>query len=277
MIPYFLNPKNDFAFIQVFGKEKNKDILIHFLNDVLEHTHVGKIVELQFLERSQDPEVAANKQSLVDISCKDQAGRQYIIELQIGGEAGFEQRAQYYAAKRYPEQQEVILIAITDYVVFPEQEAVRSELILVDQKELGGDLQHLYFMYIELPKFNKSVRELETGLDYWCYYLKYASVTEPTDYEQLIERSAIIKRAYRASDPYYWSEAELNTYEQVKKRNMDNAAALAYELEEAEKKGIALGRETTKKSLVRQMLSDGESIEKITRWTGLSAEAIRQL
>lgn len=31
----FLDPKNDVAFRRVFGTEKNKDILIHFLNDIL--------------------------------------------------------------------------------------------------------------------------------------------------------------------------------------------------------------------------------------------------
>ncbi|WP_191283883.1 PD-(D/E)XK nuclease family transposase, partial [Cardinium endosymbiont of Culicoides punctatus] len=36
MIGKFLDPKNDFAFKKIFGTEKHKDILIHFLNDVLE-------------------------------------------------------------------------------------------------------------------------------------------------------------------------------------------------------------------------------------------------
>ena len=31
----YLNPKNDVAFKKIFGTEKNKDILIHFLNDLL--------------------------------------------------------------------------------------------------------------------------------------------------------------------------------------------------------------------------------------------------
>jgi len=31
----FLDPKNDFAFKKIFGTEKNKDILVHFLNDIL--------------------------------------------------------------------------------------------------------------------------------------------------------------------------------------------------------------------------------------------------
>ena len=31
----YLDPKNDIAFKRIFGQEKNKAILIHFLNDVL--------------------------------------------------------------------------------------------------------------------------------------------------------------------------------------------------------------------------------------------------
>lgn len=34
-IPKYLDPKNDISFKKVFGSEKNKDILIHFLNDIL--------------------------------------------------------------------------------------------------------------------------------------------------------------------------------------------------------------------------------------------------
>ena len=30
----FLDPKNDLAFKRIFDTEKNKDILIHFLNDI---------------------------------------------------------------------------------------------------------------------------------------------------------------------------------------------------------------------------------------------------
>ena len=31
----FLDPKNDIAFKRVFGSENHKDILIHFINDII--------------------------------------------------------------------------------------------------------------------------------------------------------------------------------------------------------------------------------------------------
>ncbi|MFP3035975.1 MAG: PD-(D/E)XK nuclease family transposase [Wolbachia sp.] len=38
----FLDPKNNYAFKRIFGTEKNKDILIHFLNDGLNLTGEAK-------------------------------------------------------------------------------------------------------------------------------------------------------------------------------------------------------------------------------------------
>ena len=42
----FLDPKNAFCFRQIFGTEKNKDILIHFLNDILKFEGSEKITEV---------------------------------------------------------------------------------------------------------------------------------------------------------------------------------------------------------------------------------------
>ncbi len=72
MLSKFLDPKNDIAFKKNFGTEKNKDILIHFLNDIITFKDHGKITDVSFLKTFQDPETAAQKTSIVDILCKDQ-------------------------------------------------------------------------------------------------------------------------------------------------------------------------------------------------------------
>ncbi len=77
----FLDPKNDIAFRRIFGTEKNKDILIHFLNDILSFTGKNAIQDIEFLSTIQDPEIAAKKQSIVDVLCKDSTGVQWIIEM----------------------------------------------------------------------------------------------------------------------------------------------------------------------------------------------------
>ncbi|VEL21523.1 unnamed protein product [Protopolystoma xenopodis] len=60
-----------------------------------------KIKEVTFLPTIQVPEIAAKKQSIVDVLCKSEKGEQIIIEMQVSPQEGFEKRAQYYAAKAY--------------------------------------------------------------------------------------------------------------------------------------------------------------------------------
>ncbi len=77
----FLDPKNDISFKRIFGTEKNKDILIHFLNDILGFTGKSTIQDIEFLSTIQDPDIASKKQSIVDVLCRDENGLQVIVEM----------------------------------------------------------------------------------------------------------------------------------------------------------------------------------------------------
>ncbi|MFP3015729.1 MAG: Rpn family recombination-promoting nuclease/putative transposase, partial [Wolbachia sp.] len=82
------------CFKKIFGTEKNKNILIHFLNDILGFTEINAIQEVEFLSTIMDPKVASDKQSIVDVLCKDSHGNRYIAEMQLARDKGFEKRAQ---------------------------------------------------------------------------------------------------------------------------------------------------------------------------------------
>ncbi len=77
----FLDPKLDLTFKKIFGTEKNKNILIHFLNDILGFTGVNAIQDVEFLSTIMNPEIASDKQSIVDVLCKDSLGNRYIAEM----------------------------------------------------------------------------------------------------------------------------------------------------------------------------------------------------
>ena len=62
----FLDPKNDYAFKRIFGTEKNKEILVHFLNDILVFPENGQVQTVTYLKPIQDPELVAKKQSIVN-------------------------------------------------------------------------------------------------------------------------------------------------------------------------------------------------------------------
>ena len=177
-IAKFLDPKNDVAFRRIFGSEKNKDILIHFVNDILELKNGNKIREVTFLPTIQDPEIASKKQSIVDVLCKDENGVQIIVEMQVSPQEGFEKRAQYYAAKAYSRQlnrgkaegsryidlKSVIFIAISDSIVFKNKKSYKSNHVILDKESFSRDLRDFSFTFIELPKFEITDLNLLTNI-----------------------------------------------------------------------------------------------------------------
>jgi len=89
----FLDPKNDVAFRKVFGSEQHKDIVIHFINDILELKGNDQIESVKFLSPMQDPEISSKKQSIVDVLCSAKDGVQIIVEMQVAPTKGFEKKS----------------------------------------------------------------------------------------------------------------------------------------------------------------------------------------
>ncbi|WP_447933106.1 Rpn family recombination-promoting nuclease/putative transposase [Wolbachia endosymbiont of Dactylopius coccus] len=304
----FLDPKNDVAFRRIFGTEKNKDILIHFLNDILGFTSKNAIQDIEFLSTIQDPDIASKKQSIVDVLCRDSTGVQWIIEMQVAKTKGFEKRAQYYAAKAYSRQadkgdqyhdlKEIIFIAIADCILFPNKSEYKSKHTIRDEDTNEHDLKDFYFIFIELPKFPKTKEDqLSSIVEKWIYFFKYADETSEEELEKIIGSDLIIKKAYEELNRFNWSEKEFIAYEQEIKRILDEQAVLAQKLDDATAKGIQIGHEKGKKegreegiqigeekgekqakiAVAKNLLKAGVSIDLIAESTGLPQAEIKQL
>lgn len=216
MLSKFLDPKNDVAFKKIFGTEKNQDILIHFLNDMLVFKAGKPITKVSFLKTLQDPEIAAKKTSIVDIMCIDEVGNQYIVEMQVAEGDGFIKRAQYYAAKAYSSQlkvaekyhilKEIIFLAITNFIMFPEKKEFKSDHVILDKVTNEHGLKDFSFTFLELPKFKKRKEELGSIIDRWCYFFKHAEETSEKDLQEVVGKDLIIQRAYEGAP----SEAHRN-------------------------------------------------------------------
>ena len=253
MLGKYLNPQNDFAFKRLFGREKNKDILIKLLNSVLGSQLHKKVVEVTFLRSEQDPEVLSKKQSIVDVLCQDQDGCQYVIEMQVTCARGFEARAQYYAAKAFVSQmdrgqkyetlKEVIFLAFTNFSIFPEKAAYKSEHVILDKKTYERDLDKFSFTFVDLPKFDaertKDLGQL-TLEEKFYYFLCHAAEIESDDLKALVGRDKIIKKAFRELDRFHWTAKEMQTYEAVQKRERDYEAAIGAAMDKG-KEEIILG------------------------------------
>ena len=97
----FVDPKNDVAFKKIFGDEQHKEVLISFLNAVLDLKGNHEIVDIQILNPYQAPRLEYLKYTLLDIHALDKRGITFVVEMQVEEIEGYRKRFQYYAAKGY--------------------------------------------------------------------------------------------------------------------------------------------------------------------------------
>ena len=235
LVSKFLDPKNDMAFKRIFGTEKNKDILIHFLNDIFAR-QTDPIEDVTFLKTAQDPEIASQRVSIVDIMCQDSKNNRFIVEIQVVHEPGFVKRAQYYAAKAYIDQRgkgseykdlkQVTFLAITDFVLFPEKEDYLSHHHILDTCTLERDLKDFSFSFLELPKFKKEKDHLKTMTEKWAFFFKNADETQEQDLDDIIGSDLIVKRAYEELNRFAWSTEELRAYDSIDMKQAADKAIL---------------------------------------------------
>ncbi|MDG7052917.1 MAG: Rpn family recombination-promoting nuclease/putative transposase [Wolbachia endosymbiont of Alcedoecus sp.] len=301
----FLDPKYDLSFKRVFGTEKNKNILVHFLNDILGFTGVNTIQDVEFLSTIMNPEIASDKQSIVDVLCKDLCGNRYIAEMQLARDKGFEKRAQLYAAKAYSRQsgnyidfKKVFFIAISNSILFPPEVEYISTHNIREIKTNGHYLKDFQFVFIELPKFTKNkVEQLKSTVERWCFFFRYAENTTDEDLKDIAEKAPIIKLAYDALDKFSWDEKDLAAYEERVLNVQKEEAIWAQRLDDATEKGIQIGHEKGKAegikigaekgreegekqakiAVAKNLLKACVSTDIISQTTGLSHSEILQL
>jgi len=110
--------------------------------------------------------------------------------------------------------------------MFEEKPEYLSTHVLLDAKRYTRDLKDFYFSFLELPKFKKTIDQLETLVDKWAYFFKHASDTTPEELNKLVASHLIFKEVYNALNPCHWTEKELYAYEQQKKQDLDEKAIL---------------------------------------------------
>lgn len=90
----FINPFTDIGFKRIFGQSVNKDLLIDFLNNLLEGEK--HIKDIQFLDKELLPEYERDRGVIYDIYCTNENDEQFIVEMQNCEQPYFWERAIYY-------------------------------------------------------------------------------------------------------------------------------------------------------------------------------------
>ncbi len=293
MFSRYLDPKNDLAFKKIFGQEKHKNLPIGFLNAVFNLKGPDTIVDLEFINTIQPPEIESRKESVVDVLVRDQSGTQYIIEMQVAKVEGFEKRAQFYAAKtycsyfneggKYQDLKKVIFLALTSFVLFPDKDSYKSDHIILDNETYENDLKDFSFTFVELPKFTKTIDQLDSIEEQWYYFFNHAK--DDKTINEILAANPDIREAYDIVDRFQWSEQELLAYDNHWMAAVDAQCALDAAINEGMEKGLKQGLEQgleqgkkqSQIDMAKNLLALGLLQDQIKNVTGLSEEDIAKL
>jgi predicted transposase/invertase (TIGR01784 family) len=77
----FADTTTDFAFKKIFGSADHKNVLIGFLNAILDLP--AAITQTELANPYQIPKIAELKDTVLDIRATDQNGQHFIVEMQV--------------------------------------------------------------------------------------------------------------------------------------------------------------------------------------------------
>jgi len=272
----FADPKNDLAFKKIFGNENKKEILISFLNSVLDFKDEKTIVSVSLDNPYQLPDIKELKETILDIKATNQNGDKFIVEMQKKDLSNFAKRSLYYTSKAYVSQIEkggdvvnlkkVYYIAILNFNMFDNINYISRHLI-INQETTTQDLKDFEFTFIELKKFNTKLEDLNSTIDKWIYFINNASSFEliPKEYENIKE----FQEAFQIANKCSWNKKELEYYDSMDLKQADDKNALETAEKKAEKRKAL--------EIAKKLLNANIDIETIKSTTELTDKEIANL
>ena len=261
----YINPLTDFGFKRLFGTEPNKNLLIDFLNVILPTQH--RVKDLTYRSTENLGNTPLDRKAVFDLYCQSEKGEKFIVEMQKAKHNYFKDRSIYYASFPIQDQAEkgdwnykldpVYTIGILDFV-FDEDKNDDTLLHIVELKDQNCKVfyEKLKFIYLELPKFKKTIDQLNDHFDKWLFLLKHLpDLEEPP----LPLQENVFMQLFEVARITNFSPDEREAYENSLKYYRDMNGVIETAREEGKVQGIqegkAQGVQEGKSSLLLKLLS----------------------
>ena len=294
----YIDPMVDAAFKRIFGSDPNKDLLIAFLNEIFKGRRV--IVDLVFNKNEYPGETALEGGAIFDLTCTDENGAQFLIEVQRGRQKYFKQRAIFYASRLITSQAPrgkryewgyaltaVYLIALlSNPITDHPSDQYLHDICLMDRNTDEIFYEELGYIIIELSSFVKTEEEIETDLDKWLYLIKHLS---QLDQMPEIFNKPIFEKLFAVAEYSNLTKKEKIMYDNSMKYKWDNKNVLDYAVNEGREKGLEQGLQRGLQQghlegrleafslIALKMKMQGYSVEFIKDLTNLTADEIEAL
>lgn len=247
-----IDPKVDYAFKHLFGRETTRPLLIDLLNQVLAPPPGQQIQEVELLSPFNPKETADDKLSILDVKARDHTGRQFNVEMQMLADAYLKSRVIYYLTRLHQSQlhegedysalQPTISIVFLNQVQYPTLPKYHLRFCLTEVEHHIPYNKDLEIHVLELPKFRKSETELSDGLDTWLYFLQNAEKIDPDALPEAFS-APLFQRAVKELKMLSQTDIERERYEARRKGQLDYISGLKAAKMEGRVEGEAQGRE----------------------------------
>ncbi len=279
----YINPYTDFGFKKLFGTEANKDLLIDFLNELVDKKH--KIKDLSFKNNENFGELSEDRKAIFDIYCETISGEKIIIEMQKAKINYFKDRAVFYTTFPIKEQAEkgewdfklkpVYCIAILDFEFDKDLKNKDYKNIVTLKNQYCEEFyDKLKYIFIEMPRFKKNENELENHFEKWLFFLKNL-----IDFEDVpgVLKEAVFEKGFKVAEIAALNKEQHEAYEKSLLQYWDIKSAVDTAFDDGKNEGKIEGKTEREEEIVKEMISEGFDLETISRLTKLSIDKIKKI
>ncbi len=295
-----INPFVDWGFKYLFGRDESKDLMIGFLNLLLNPE--VPIREIHYLNPEIVPDRPDMKRCVLDVVCEDEEGDQYLVEMQKASRSDMANRLVYYACRLidrmgrhsrewdYSMIKRVYAICLMNFT-YEENPHLRSDIKLCNTHDGGVYSELMNIITLQIPCIHaKNLDGCRETYEKLLYLLKSMSKKMKTTEELLAEIDALkhipeeTKAMFRrvvttveddlTEDQWRDYELDLDKYQNMM---IEIETGKAEGRAEGLAEGLAEGRKETRIEIARAMKAQGLATEVIAKCTGMEAETIENL
>lgn len=271
---------SDYGFKATFGNEADTLFIRTALQALIKSD--TPIREVHFDKNAFEALTVDSRSGIFDVSCTDEKGNHFIVEMQLGYAPHFIQRMKFYALHRfnplvergefdYANLPKLYTIAFLEKSILP----VAHFHTVANLRSEAGEIidSQMTFIIVELAKFNKQVADVQTHLDKLVYTMKTLHTTEPTQYPAFWNEEWL-RRAIDELDTRKMTPEERAYFARVTAANAEAVKAEKKRIEEAEERRENLVKSET----VKNLLSLGVlTVSQIAQTVGVSEELVRKI
>src|SRR6185312_16123890 len=280
----FIDPLTDFGFKFLLGSEPTKELLIDFLNELFKGRKV--ITDLAYNKNEHSGPIPESRKKIFDLTCTGQDDEQFIIEVQRIRQQYFKDRAVYYCSRMIHDQapkggkwdyslKEVYFIGLMDFAL---EDSATTECIhhvhLSYEKSGKEFYKKLGLIFIEIPKFTKTEKELKTGVDKWLFVLKNMSRLKKIP---VILNTRIFSKLFNIAAVSNLTKEDYMKYEKDLMASWDEYA-IKKTIEHDRQAALQEGMEKGKAEVVKNLLIAGKfSISEIANFANVNEAFVRKV